>query len=126
MFGYESKFIHIVEVGFTNIQSKSEINGLLKSFTLIVGVHWECPLSMLCLLYISAAVKYLQFSLIPTRGLSKLQTGGHVMKMRNFPDNATIFLLRDINCYNRIQSILKSHEKASSSKTKIKNAGLMS
>ena len=39
------------------------------------------------------------------------------MKILSFPDDATIFLLRDINYQNRIQSILKSHEKASSSKT---------
>ena len=38
------------------------------------------------------------------------------MKMWNFPDDSTIFLLRDINCHNRIQSILKSHQKASSLK----------
>ena len=39
------------------------------------------------------------------------------MKILNFPDNTTIFLLRDINWHTRIQSILKSHEKVSSSKT---------
>ena len=36
------------------------------------------------------------------------------MKMWSFPDETTIFLLRDINCHDRLQSILKSHEKASS------------
>ena len=35
----------------------------------------------------------------------------------NFPDDTTIFESRDINWHTRIQSILKSHEKASSSKT---------
>ena len=43
------------------------------------------------------------------------------MKMLNFPDNTTIFLLRGINCHTRIQAVLKSHQKASSSKTKNKN-----
>ena len=38
------------------------------------------------------------------------------MKTLNIPDNNTIFLLRGINCYTRIQSNLKSFEKASSSK----------
>ena len=38
--------------------------------------------------------------------------------MTHFPDDTTIFLLRDINCHNRIQLISKSHEKASSSKKK--------
>ena len=37
------------------------------------------------------------------------------MKRLNFPDDTNIFLLRGINCYTRIQSILKSHEKASTS-----------
>ena len=39
------------------------------------------------------------------------------MKILNFSDDTIIFLLRDINWHTRIQSILKSHEKASSSKT---------
>ena len=39
------------------------------------------------------------------------------MKMWNFPDNTAIFLLGDINYHSRIQSVLKSHEKTSSSKT---------
>ena len=39
------------------------------------------------------------------------------MKMSDLSDDTTIFLLRDINCHNRIQSILKPHKKASSSKT---------
>ena len=29
MFGYGNKFIRIVEVGYTNIQSKIKVNGLL-------------------------------------------------------------------------------------------------
>ena len=29
IFGYGNKFMYIVEVGYTNIQSKIEINGLL-------------------------------------------------------------------------------------------------
>ena len=43
-----------------------------------------------------------------------VQIGDHEMKILNFPDGATIFLLRDINCHTRIQSIKKSHEIASS------------
>ena len=39
------------------------------------------------------------------------------MKILNFPDDTTIFLLNDINWHTRIQSVLKSHEQASSSKT---------
>ena len=48
----------------------------------------------------------------------KVQIRDHEMKMWNFPNGTTIFLLRDINCQNWVQSILKSYEKASSSKTK--------
>ena len=46
-----------------------------------------------------------------------VQIWDHEMKILNFPDETTIFLLRDINWHTRIRSILKSHEKASSSKT---------
>ena len=46
-----------------------------------------------------------------------VQIGDPEMKILNFPDDVTIFLLRDINYHTRIQSILKSHEKSSSSET---------
>ena len=47
-FGYRNKFIHMIQVAFINIQSKTEINGLLSNyFTLIQGFHQDCPLSML-------------------------------------------------------------------------------
>ena len=39
------------------------------------------------------------------------------MKILNYPDDTTIFLLKNINCHTRIQSIKKSHEIASSLKT---------
>ena len=41
------------------------------------------------------------------------------MKMWNSPDNTAIFLLRDIKYHSRIQSVLKSHEKTSNSKTNL-------
>ena len=44
-----------------------------------------------------------------------VQIRNHEMKILNFPDGSTIFLL--INVHTRIQWILKSHEKACSSKT---------
>ena len=43
------------------------------------------------------------------------------MKILNFPDDTTIFLLRDINCHTTVPSILKPHEKVSSSKTNVSN-----
>ena len=49
-------------------------------------------------------------------GIKTVQIGDHEIKILNVPDENTIFLLRDINCNRRIQSILKSFEKASSSK----------
>ena len=39
------------------------------------------------------------------------------MQILDFPDETTIFLLRDINWHTRIQSVLKWHEIASSYKT---------
>ena len=50
----------------SNLQLKQMVS-LSKAFTLMVGVHWGCPLSMM--LYISAAIKYLQFSLMPIQVL---------------------------------------------------------
>ena len=46
-----------------------------------------------------------------------MQIGENEIEILNFLDDTTIFLLRDINCHTRIQSILKSHEKTSNSKT---------
>ena len=43
-----------------------------------------------------------------------VQIGDPEMKILNFPDDTTIFLLRDINYHTRIN--FKSHGKASSSK----------
>ena len=43
-----------------------------------------------------------------------VQIGYHEIKILNFPDDTTIFLSKDINCYTRIQSIKISHETASS------------
>ena len=42
-----------------------------------------------------------------------MQIGDPEMKILNFPDDTTIFLLRDINYHTRMQSVLKSHEKDS-------------
>ena len=47
-FGYRNKFIHMIQVAYTNIQSKIKINSLLsETFTLMRRVHQGCPLSML-------------------------------------------------------------------------------
>ena len=39
-----------------------------------------------------------------------VQIRDHEMKILHFPDDITVFLLRDINCHTRIQSFKKSHE----------------
>ena len=39
-----------------------------------------------------------------------VQIRDHEMKILHFPDDTTVFLLRDINCHTRIQSVKKSHE----------------
>ena len=46
--------------------------------------------------------------------IKKGKIGNHEIKILNVPDDNTIFFLRDINCNARIQSILKSFEKAPS------------
>ena len=41
-----NKFIHMIEIGYTNIQSKTKINGPLSDqLTVIWGVRQGCPLS---------------------------------------------------------------------------------
>ena len=55
----------------------------------------------------SAAMKYLQLSLMPTQRLKEYPE----IKILNFPDGTTIFLLRDINSHYRIQSILNHMKK---------------
>ena len=43
-FTFCARFNDIVQVGYTNIQSKIKINGLLSNpLTLMEGVHWGCP-----------------------------------------------------------------------------------
>ena len=49
-------------------------------------------------------------------GIERVQVGDHEMKTLNVHDDNTIFLSRDINHHTTIQSILKSFEKAYSSK----------
>ena len=46
-----------------------------------------------------------------------VQIGDHEIKILIFADDTTIFLSRDINWKTRIQTMLKPHEKAPSSKT---------
>ena len=109
-FGYGNNFIQIIKVVYNNIQSRIKINGFLSDpFTLLRGVRQGCPLSML--LYIITAEVLANFIIADTK-IKGLQIGSHEIKIINFADATTIFL-RDINCLNRIQTILELYEKAS-------------
>ena len=111
--GYGENFIHMIKVCYNNIQSKIKINGSLSDpFTLIRGVRQGCSLSML--LYIIVAEVLANFIIAKTR-VKGVQIGHQEIKIVNFADDTTIFL-RDIDCLNRIQTILELYEKASSSK----------
>ena len=108
-FGYGGKFIHMIKVAYTNIESKNKINGLVSDrFTLMQGVRQGCQLSML--LYIIAAA--MLFNFIDT---DKMIKGIHIV---NSVANTNIFL-RDVICLNRIRRILKLYEDAFSSKIKL-------
>ena len=103
----------MIKVCYNNIQSKIKINGLLSEpFTLKQGIHQGCPLYML--LYIIAAEILANFIIVDKR-IKGIQIGNQEIKIVNFADDTTIFL-KDIDCLNRIQSILKLYEDASSSK----------
>ena len=111
--GYGENFIHMIKVCYNNIQFKIKINGFLSDpFTLMRGVRQGCSLSML--LYIIVAEVLANFIIAKAR-VRGVQIGHQEIKIVNFADDTTIFL-RDIDCLNRIQTILELYEKASSSK----------
>ena len=102
MFGYGVKFIRMIKVAYTNIQSKININGLLSDpFTLMEGVRQGCPLSMV--LYITAAYVFTNFNDADKR-MKGIQIGDHGIKLVNFDDKITLFLA-DITCLTRIHRI---------------------
>ena len=110
-FGYGEKFICMIKVAYTNIQSKIKMNGLLSDpFTLMQGVRQGCPLSMV--LYITVAYVFANFIDVDKR-IKGIQIGDHEIKLVNFADEITFFL-GDITCLNRIQVILKLFQEASS------------
>ena len=112
MFAYGEKFIRMIKVAHTNIQSKIKINSLLSDFfTLVQGVRQGCPLSLV--LNIIAAEVLVNF-IDADKRIKGVQIGNHEIKLVNFADDSTIFI-EDITCLNRIQVILKLYEEASSS-----------
>ena len=80
----------MIQVAFINIQSKTEINGLLSNyFTLIQGFHQGCPLSMLLCIILAEVLAI--FIDADTR-IQGIQMGDHEIKTVNFADDTTIFL----------------------------------
>ena len=112
-FEYGAKFICMINVAYTNIQSKIKINVPLSDpFTLMQEVHHGCPLSLE--LYIMEAEVLANF-IDADKRMKGVKIGDHEMKLVNFADDITIFL-GDITCFNEIQLILKLYEEHSSSK----------
>ena len=70
-------------------------------------VRQGCLLSML--LYNSAA-EVLASLIYANKRIKGIEIGDHEIKIVNFTNNTTIFL-RDITCLNRIEVILRLHEK---------------
>ena len=80
-FGYGAKFICMIKVAHTNIQSKIKINGLLSDpFTFMQGVSHGCPISLV--LYITAAEVLVNLTDADKR-MKGVQIGDHVMKLVN-------------------------------------------
>ena len=102
MFGHGVKFIRMIKVAFTNIQSKIKINGLLSDpFTLMQGVRQGCPLSVV--LYITEAYVFANF-IDTDKRIKGIQIRNHEIKLVNFADGITFFLA-DITCLNGIHMI---------------------
>ena len=108
-FGYGDKFIRMIEVAYTNIESKIKINGLLCDPLTLKLVSQVCVLSKL--LYNIVAEVLANFINTDKR-IKGIQTGDHDIKIVSFADNTTIFLRRDITCLNTIKVILKLYENA--------------
>ena len=99
MFGYGAKFIRMIKVAYTDIQSKIKINALLSDpFTLMQGVRQGCPLTVV--LYVTVAYVFANFIDADQR-IKGIQIGDHEIKLVNFADEITFFLA-DITCFNRI------------------------
>ena len=97
----------MIKVAYTNIESKTKINGFLSDPLILMLVRQGCLLSML--LYIIVAEVLVNFINADKR-IKAIQIGDHEIKIVNFADNTIIFL-RDIAYLNRIQVILRLYEK---------------
>ena len=120
-FGYGEKFVRMIKIAYSDIQSKIWINGLTiyltiyltiwlsDHFSFMQGVRQGCPLSMV--LYITVAYVFASFTDADKR-IKGMQIEDHKIKLVSFANEIT-FLLGDIACVNRIQVILKLFQKAS-------------
>ena len=89
-FGYGVKFIRMIKVAYTDIQSEIKINDLLSdAFTLTQGVRQGCPRSMV--LYITVAYVFANF-IDADKRIKGIQIGDHEIKLVNFADEITFFL----------------------------------
>ena len=97
-FGYGDKFIQMIKVAYTNIESKIKINGLLYDPLILMLVFQGGLLSIL--LY-NIVAEVLASFINADKRIKGIQIGDHEIKIVNFTDNTTIFL-RDITYLNRI------------------------
>ena len=101
-FGYRNKFIHMIQVAYINIQSKTKIDGLLfDSFILIQGFYQGSPPSMsLC----TIAAEVLAIFIDADARIKGIQIGDHEIKIVNFADDTW---WSDFSCPTKIELILK-------------------
>ena len=97
----------MIKVAYTNIESKTKVNGLLSDPLILVLVCQGCLPSML--LY-NIVAEVLDSLINDDKRIKGIQMGDHEIKTVNFTDNTIIFL-RDITCLNRIQMILRINKK---------------
>ena len=100
---YGDKFIHVIKVAYSNTQSKIKINSLLSD---LLTVMWVRQVFLLSILLCNIAADVLANFINATEKIKGIQIGENGIKIVNFEDNTNIFL-RDVNCLNRIQAILK-------------------
>ena len=100
---YGDKFIHVIKVAYSNIQSKIKINGLLSD---LLALMWVRQVFLLSILLYNIAADVLANFINAAERIKGIQIGENGMKIVNFDDNTNIFL-RDVNCLNRIHEILK-------------------
>ena len=101
-FGYGDKFIQIIKVAYTNIESKIKTNGLVSDPLILMIVHQVCLYNaVISVLLYNIVAEVLANFINADENIKEIQTADHEIKIVNFTDNTTIFL-RDITCLNRV------------------------